>query len=79
MKNAYAILWHEDRFKSDFLYQERINALGAKFAPYLNSVATFISGYKLIDNSFDLQEGVYPGEHECRGYSPHALWHEESS
>jgi len=22
---------------------------------------------------------VYPGDDKCRGYSPHALWHEESA
>ena len=54
MKNSYAILWHEDRFKSEFLYQERMNALGAKFSPYLNRVATFISGYTLTDDTYDL-------------------------
>jgi hypothetical protein len=24
-------------------------------------------------------KNVYPGDDQCRGYSPHSLWHEESA
>jgi len=42
-------------------------------------MASRVSGFPQTDwyvnNSLDL----YPGEAQCKGYSPHALWHEESA
>ena len=47
--------------------------------PYVNSLSFLISGFPEADDTYWYLDGVYPGEKHCRGYSPHALWHEESS
>lgn len=47
--------------------------------PYWNEVSTKISGFAQTDEAVVNAKNVYPGDSQCRGSSPHALWHEESA
>ena len=47
--------------------------------PAWNKLASDISGVPQLDENVNQSMDVYPGDFKCRGYSPHALWHEESA
>ena len=53
--------------------------LAAYFMPYWNRVAYAFSGLNETDKSVQHMFQVYPGDNQCRAFSPHALWHEESA
>jgi hypothetical protein len=42
-------------------------------------MSTRISQIPQTDENVVKSKNVYPGDDQCRGYSPHALWHEESA
>jgi len=42
-------------------------------------MSTRISRIPQTDQNVVDSKNVYPGDTMCRGYSPHALWHEESA
>jgi len=42
-------------------------------------MSTRISQIPQTDENVVKSKNVYPGDEQCRGYSPHALWHEESA
>jgi len=44
-----------------------------------NQKSSEISGFPQTDDAVLTSHGLYPGVAQCRGYSPHALWHEESA
>ena len=55
--------------------------MGALLLPAWNKLANHIAGPTLpeLDEYVNQSMQVYPGDSKCRGYSPHALWHEESA
>lgn len=56
-----------------------INELGALILPSWNKLSSYISGVPQTDDYVNEGFDVYPGDDKCRGYSPHALWHEEAA
>jgi len=42
-------------------------------------MSTRISQIPQTDENVVKSHNVYPGDDQCRGHSPHALWHEESA
>ena len=42
-------------------------------------MSTRISQFPQTDENVVKSKNVYPGDDQCRGFSPHALWHEESA
>lgn len=42
-------------------------------------MSTRISQIPQTDENVVKSKNVYPGDEQCRGYSPHSLWHEESA
>lgn len=56
-----------------------MNNLGAFLTPDINALSARISGVPQTDENVNKSFDVYPGDDQCRGYSPHALWHEESA
>ena len=55
------------------------NEIGALLLPLYNKISSDISGFPQLDDYINESMDVYPGDYKCRGYSPHALWHEESA
>jgi len=47
--------------------------------PDINELSTRISQVPQTDSAVTSSKNIYPGEDQCKGYSPHALWHEESA
>jgi hypothetical protein len=47
--------------------------------PYINGVFSKISGFPQTDSYVTAAENVYPGDKQCKVYSPHAVWHEQSA
>jgi len=62
-----------------FLWKRVPNEIAALLLPSWNKLATEISGRPVLDDYVNQGMDVYPGDDKCRGYSPHALWHEESA
>ena len=80
MKIGYAFLWQEFFIPLPELYHAIPNRVGAAFMPYWNDMSAKISGIPQTDEAVNqAKRGVYPGDTQCRGTSPHALWHEESA
>lgn len=79
MKILYAFLWQEFFIPLPELYHPIPNKLGAWFMPYWNGISTKLSGFAQTDEAVVNSQNVYPGDSQCRGTSPHALWHEESA
>lgn len=61
------------------MYNPILQPLGAKLLPDLNELSKRISGVPQTDDNVEYSHNVYPGDSQCRGYSPHALWHEASA
>lgn len=53
--------------------------LGAWLLPHWNHVSSALSGFPQTDADVNAAKNVYPGDSYCQGYSPHAIWHEESA
>lgn len=53
--------------------------IAAAMLPYVNHVASKISGFPQTDEAVNNSKGVYPGDDKCRHQQPHSLWHEESA
>jgi len=53
--------------------------LGGWFLPHWNNLSSKISGFPQTDPAVNEAKNVYPGDSYCQGYSPHAIWHEESA
>lgn len=82
MKIGYSFLWQEYRvpYYISVLYSKYPMGIGAAFAPYFNRISNLIGGFtESNDENINSAKGVYPGDVQCRGYSPHALWHEEGA
>jgi len=47
--------------------------------PDINEMSTRISQIPQTDSAVTSSINIYPGEDQCKGYSPHSLWHEESA
>lgn len=76
MKIGYAFLWQEYEVNFPALYDESTLQMGAQFAPYFNMLSNVFGGFPQTDEYINQTSDVYPGDTQCRGYSPHALWHE---
>jgi len=61
------------------LYNPIILPLAAKLLPDVNELSARISGTPNTDINVNTSHNVYPGDSQCRGYSPHSLWHEASA
>jgi len=79
MKIAYAFAFQEEMVKLPFLWKPVPNEIGALLLPTWNKLASDLSGVPQLDEYVNQSMDVYPGDSKCRGYSPHALWHEESA
>ena len=79
IKIIYAFMWQEFFIPLDFLYNDITLPIGAKLLPDVNELASKISGVPQTDVNVNTSKNVYPGDAQCRGYSPHALWHEASA
>jgi len=79
MKIAYAFAFQEEMPPIPFLWKPVPNEMGALLLPSWNKLADHISGVPQLDEHMKQSMDVYPGDFKCRGYSPHALWHEESA
>jgi len=79
MKIGFAFLWQEFFIPLPELYHTLPNEFGAFILPYWNGVSSKISGFPQTDMNVANAKNVYPGDDKCRGFSPHALWHEESA
>ena len=79
MKSIYAFIFQEQFFPVPMLYHWIPMEIAAHFMPVWNKVANWLSEFKQTDSDFNHAINVYPGDSWCRVYSPHALWHEESS
>jgi len=73
-----------------FIFQEHVlplpklyNVVGLSVASYLmpgfNAMASSVSGFPQTDEAVVSGVNVFPGDKQCRSYSPHAIWHEESA
>ena len=63
----------------DLIYGYFTMTLAAYFMPFWNRVAYAFSDFKETDKNVQHMFQVYPGDSQCRAFSPHALWHEESA
>ena len=79
IKIGYAFMWQEFFIPLKFLYNPIFLPIGAKLLPDLNELSSRISGVPQTDDNVQFSHDVYPGDSQCRGYSPHALWHEASA
>jgi len=80
MKLLYAFTWQEHFIPLPALYKhESAIRMGAWLLPHWNALATKISGFPQTDADVNAAKNVYPGDFYCQGYSPHAIWHEESA
>ena len=81
MKLGMAFLFQEQTIKAVTSYVKKplVNELGALFLPSWNKIANHISGVPQTDDYVNQSLDLYPGDDHCRGYSPHALWHEEAA
>ena len=79
IKIGWAFVWQEFFIPLGFLYNPIFNNLGAMATPDINEFAAHISNVPQTDINVNKSQNVYPGDSQCRGYSPHALWHEESA
>ena len=79
MKIAYAFAFQEEFPPIPLLWGKVPNTIGALLLPTWNKLASEISGVPQLDDFINQSMDVYPGDDKCRGYSPHALWHEESA
>jgi len=79
IKILYAFLWQEFFIPLTFLYNPTFNYLGAVAMPYVNKYSTSLSHFSETDDNVVEAKKVYPGDNQCRGSSPHSLWHEESA
>ena len=79
MKLLYAFSFQEQIIPISLLMKPLPNEIGAILLPSWNKLASDISGVPQLDEYINESSDVYPGDFKCRGYSPHALWHEESA
>ena len=80
MKIMYAFVWQEHMIPLPNLYKHSLSLkLGAWFLPHWNSLSSKLSGFPQTDPAVNAAKAVYPGDGYCQGYSPHAIWHEESA
>jgi len=79
MKIGYAFAFQEEMPPIPFLWKRIPNEIGGLLLPAWNKLASDISGVPQLDDNVTQSIDVYPGDFKCRGYSPHALWHEESA
>jgi hypothetical protein len=79
IKIGYAFMWQEFFIPLNLLYNEITLPIAAKLLPDVNDLANKISGVPQTDVNVNTSKNVYPGDAQCRGYSPHALWHEASA
>ena len=80
MKLIYAFLWQEHFIPMPSVYKHQSAIrLGAWLLPHWNALSTSISGFAQTDKDVVSAKNVYPGDSYCQGYSPHAIWHEESA
>ena len=63
----------------DSFYDPIPMQIAAAMLPYVNQLASKISGFPQTDESVNDSVNVYPGDSKCRVEQPHALWHEESA
>jgi hypothetical protein len=63
----------------DVLYGPIPMQIAALGLPYYNEMASRISQFPQTDENVNNAKNVYPGDDQCRNFSPHALWHEESA
>lgn len=78
LKILYAFLYQEIYVHVPFLYKTIPMAINAELMPFVNGVASKVSGFPQTDKYVTSSKDVYPGDDKCRSYSPHAVWHEES-
>ena len=80
MKLIYAFLWQEHFIPMPAVYKHpSALRLASWFLPHWNAFSTKISGFAQTDDAVVTATNVYPGDSFCQGYSPHAIWHEESA
>lgn len=53
--------------------------MGAAFLTTWNQWSADISGVPQTDEYMVNSSNLYPGQAQCKGNSPHSLWHEESA
>jgi len=79
MKIVFVFCFQEEMPPIPFLWKPLSNNIAALILPTWNKIADHISGTPQLDEWVTQSIDVYPGDDTCRGYSPHALWHEESA
>ena len=72
----YAFIYQEYFLYVPSIYDNFGLSFGAGLGQLDFITADFISGTNPYDKDITFQQNIYPGELECRTYSPHALFHE---
>jgi len=79
IKIIYAFCYQEIFVHIGFLYQDIPMKVNSFLMPYINGLASKISGFPQTDEDMNSSKNMYPGDDHCRSYSPHAVWHEEAA
>lgn len=73
-------MWQEHFVPLTMVYKhDLLIAIGGGLLPDVNAFANKFSGFAQTDANVEESFEVYPGDDQCRNYSPHAIWHEESA
>ena len=76
LKLCDAFLYQEYLIYLPFAYDNFGLSFGAAFAIIFSWCTDLISGHGPKNTNITIQKEIYPGETECRTYSPHGLFHE---